>query len=92
MEDFCPLESAILVGNLYNQMYLNPSLNSETWKLIHQGFHKDCLSLGVYEGLDRREGELRNHFDSMIETNVGSKGNMFRSMHALWKDMGLKHE
>eukprot|EP00924_Labyrinthula_sp_SR-Ha-C_P008144 snap_masked-scaffold_11-processed-gene-4.9-mRNA-1 protein AED:1.00 eAED:1.00 QI:0/-1/0/0/-1/1/1/0/106 len=80
-------ESMVLVGNVFHQLYRNPSLNQRTWENIFEEFKKQCLRLDVNGKGDRTRSDIQKHFEELQKKNLGTKGIMFQTIYAVWKKL-----
>eukprot|EP00924_Labyrinthula_sp_SR-Ha-C_P008145 snap_masked-scaffold_11-processed-gene-4.17-mRNA-1 protein AED:1.00 eAED:1.00 QI:0/0/0/0/1/1/2/0/101 len=76
------VEKILLVGNVYNQLYLNPHLNSDAWENILIGFHNDCRVSGQTGGLQRTSSAIRrtqgtSNFEQMYNDWTEFKVNLY---------------
>eukprot|EP00924_Labyrinthula_sp_SR-Ha-C_P008143 snap_masked-scaffold_11-processed-gene-4.16-mRNA-1 protein AED:1.00 eAED:1.00 QI:0/0/0/0/1/1/2/0/126 len=77
------LEKILLVGNVYDQLYRSPHLNTAAWENILIGFHSDCREFGELNGLNRPVSAIRRYFKTL--RTVGNYN--FEAMYYQWVDL-----
>eukprot|EP00924_Labyrinthula_sp_SR-Ha-C_P002770 snap_masked-scaffold_13-processed-gene-6.31-mRNA-1 protein AED:1.00 eAED:1.00 QI:0/-1/0/0/-1/1/1/0/157 len=79
------IEEIILVGTIYDQVFRNPELCKESWKIITRNFQKHSEKLRVISKKKKKESDIKRYFKHLERENIKMNGNLFKTFHLKWK-------
>eukprot|EP00924_Labyrinthula_sp_SR-Ha-C_P008160 snap_masked-scaffold_11-processed-gene-4.32-mRNA-1 protein AED:1.00 eAED:1.00 QI:0/-1/0/0/-1/1/1/0/145 len=83
-------EEIILVGLVYEYLFLNPYLRKDVWEKIHKNFHQVLRYINYTKNEQygsRALSALERHFKTLKIRNKHVEGCLFRELFEEWKDL-----
>eukprot|EP00924_Labyrinthula_sp_SR-Ha-C_P013420 snap_masked-scaffold_5-processed-gene-1.46-mRNA-1 protein AED:0.26 eAED:1.00 QI:0/-1/0/1/-1/1/1/0/100 len=84
-DDWCAVESTVLIGTVYDEIFYDPDLPESSWETIGRNFHSARMEEDVSSHETRTVEELKRRFQDLQAINAPTKGALFYSMYKVWK-------
>eukprot|EP00924_Labyrinthula_sp_SR-Ha-C_P008444 snap_masked-scaffold_11-processed-gene-12.54-mRNA-1 protein AED:1.00 eAED:1.00 QI:0/-1/0/0/-1/1/1/0/99 len=90
LRQWTELERIVLVGNIFDSLFINPYLTKRSWKEITRKFHADCFLFEVNENTEREQSAIERYFKTLKVENRQRNGELFMDLFQKWKRMQVE--